>query len=153
MGMIDDISYHFPLLLHAPQVLESSVTLPWVTSHIDLSPSVLDLLGVEREREMEQGSLIWDSHLQDRTAFFFGRSHFWADGYYWRGQFFMWNKFADSVYQSKRQHFTSSDGIPRNSATYDNVTRTQIVKAGTAPSPADSFSEEPRRRTKSISGT
>jgi arylsulfatase A-like enzyme len=124
VGMIDDISFHVPLLLYAPQVLKSTVTIPWVTSHIDLSPSLLDLLAVERERSLEQGSPIWDSHLKDRTTFFFGRHYFSADGYYSRGQFFMWNYFFDSVYQNERQHFTSSNGIPRNSPTYYEVTRT-----------------------------
>jgi hypothetical protein len=124
VGMIDDISFHVPLLLYAPQILKSTVTIPWVTSHIDLSPSLLDLLGVERERSLEQGSPIWDSHLQDRTTFFFGRHYFSADGYFSRGQFFMWNSFFDSVYQNERQHFASANRVPRSSLTYSEVTRT-----------------------------
>jgi hypothetical protein len=124
VGMIDDISFHVPLLVYASQVLKSTVTIPWVTSHIDLSPSLLDLLGVERERSVEQGSPIWDSDLQDRTTFFFGRHYFSADGYYSRRHFFMWNYFFDSVYRNEQQHFTSSNRTPPHSPTYDEVTRT-----------------------------
>lgn len=124
VGMIDDISFHVPMLVYAPQILKSSVTIPWVTSHIDLSPTLLDLLGVERERSLEQGSPIWDPDLQDRTTFFFGRHYLSADGYYSRGQFFMWNHLFDSVFQNKEQHFKSSNRFPPNSSTYEGVTST-----------------------------
>jgi hypothetical protein len=124
VGMIDDISFHVPMLLYAPQVLRSSASIRWVTSHIDLSPSLLDLLGVGRDRSLEQGSPIWDWNLEDRTTFFFGRHYLWADGYYSHGRFSMWNHFYDSVFQSNRQHFTSADEIARNVQMYDEVTGT-----------------------------
>jgi hypothetical protein len=124
VGMIDDISYHVPMLLYAPQILKSSVTIPWATSHIDLSPSLLDLLGIERERGLEQGSPIWEPDLQGRTTFFFGRHYFSADGYDSRSHFFMWNHFFDTVYENEHQRFTSSNEVPRNSPTYHEVTST-----------------------------
>src|SRR6202040_1092872 len=92
VGMIDDISFHVPMLIYAPQLLKASVTIPWLTSHIDISPTLLDLMGVDRRRDLEQGSPIWDAALQGRTTFFFARHYFSADGYYANGQFVMWNQ-------------------------------------------------------------
>jgi len=123
-GMIDDISFHVPMLLYVPQALKTTVTIPWVTSHIDLSPTLLDLLGIERDRSSEQGSPVWDSQLQDRTTFFFAGHFFSADGYYSHRQFFMWNDFFDSVYRDSQLHFSSADEVSDRSDNYRQVTDT-----------------------------
>src|SRR2546425_6379193 len=85
-GTLDAISYHVPLLIYAPEVLRSPVAIGWLTSHIDIAPSVLDLLGISAERELEQGSPIWEPRLQDRMTFFFGRNYLGPDGFYYRGR-------------------------------------------------------------------
>ena len=57
-GTLDQITYRVPLVLSAPGVLGATSPISWITSHIDIAPSVLDLLGVERERGLELGSPI-----------------------------------------------------------------------------------------------
>ena len=69
-GMIDEYSFHVPLLIYAPKVLHHSFTIPWLTSHIDVAPTVLDLLGVERGRDFEEGSPIWNADLAKKTNLF-----------------------------------------------------------------------------------
>jgi hypothetical protein len=123
-GMVDEYSFHVPLLIYAPQVLNHPETTPWLTSHIDVAPSVLDLLGVERERDPEQGSPIWDSRLQERTTFFFGNHYCGADGYYSHGQFLMRNEVFKAVYQNDRMHFASSNAVPAGSPRYQEVSTT-----------------------------
>jgi hypothetical protein len=85
-GTLDAISYHVPLLIYAPGVLTSTKTIAGVTSHIDIAPSVLDLLGISMGRGLEQGSPIWDPRLQNRVTFFLGRNYLGADGFYDRGR-------------------------------------------------------------------
>jgi arylsulfatase A-like enzyme len=80
-GTLDDVTFHVPLVLYAPGVVESTVRIPWMTSHIDIAPSVLDLLGIQEDRDLELGSPMWDPALADRTTFFFARSYLGADGY------------------------------------------------------------------------
>ena len=80
-GTLDDVTFHVPLVLYAPGVVESTVHIPWMTSHIDIAPSVLDLLGLQADRELELGSPMWEPALADRTTFFFARSYLGADGY------------------------------------------------------------------------
>lgn len=121
-GMVDDYSFHVPLLIYAPQALKSAQAVPWMTSHIDIQPTLLDLLGVEQGRKYEQGSPVWDSRLAERTIFFFANHYLGADGYNSNGQFFMKNQLSDSVYQSERFHFTAGDAVPATSSTYQQVT-------------------------------
>ena len=80
-GTLDDVTFHVPFVLYAPGVVESTVRIPWMTSHIDIAPSVLDLLGIQEDRDLELGSPMWDPALADRTTFFFARGYLGADGY------------------------------------------------------------------------
>lgn len=108
-GMIDEYTFHVPLFLYVPQVLNRTVAIPWVTSHIDVAPTVLDLLGIEEGREFEQGAPIWNADLAKRKTYFFANPAFGADGYYSDGRFYMWNHMSDSVYQKLTPHFETSD--------------------------------------------
>jgi hypothetical protein len=80
-GTLDDVTFHVPLLLHAPGILTASERIPWMTSHIDIAPSVLDLLGIETDRHLELGSPMWQPQVADRATFFFAKGYLGADGY------------------------------------------------------------------------
>jgi phosphoglycerol transferase MdoB-like AlkP superfamily enzyme len=129
-GMIDDYSFHVPLLIYAPQALHSTERVSWLTSHIDIQPTVLDLLGIEQGRDFEQGSPIWDPRLAQRTTFFFANHFLGADGYYSDGEFFMRSPLSDSVYQNDRLHFTASDMVTTASASDQRVTDTMRRMVG-----------------------
>jgi phosphoglycerol transferase MdoB-like AlkP superfamily enzyme len=116
-GTIDETAFHVPLLVHAPRALNHTEKIPWLTSHIDLVPTLLDLLGAKNGRESEQGTAIWNPALADRDTFFFAKGMFGADGYTSQGQFFMWHYFSDSVYKKASAEFDSSDIVPRRSST------------------------------------
>jgi len=120
-GMIDEYSFHVPMLVFAPQALQHPVTIPWVTSRIDDSPTLLDLLGVDRGRDLEQGAPIWNAELAHRSTYFFNYSQSGADGYYSGGKYFMWNRLSDSVYQSDTPHFGPQTLVPRGSPIYSQV--------------------------------
>ena len=80
-GTLDDVAFHVPMLLFAPAVFDSTTRVRWMTSHIDLAPSVLDLLGIEVDRQLELGSPMWNPRLADRATFFFAKGYLGADGY------------------------------------------------------------------------
>jgi membrane-anchored protein YejM (alkaline phosphatase superfamily) len=122
-GTIDEESFHVPLLLYAPQALEHTQTIPWMTSHIDVQPTLLDLLGEEKGREFEQGAPLWNPDLAKRTTYFFARHTFGADGYYSDGEFYMWNQMSGSVYANARPRFDPSDLVPRNAPAFSVVPR------------------------------
>ena len=122
-GMIDEYSFHVPLLLYAPCVLDHAKTIPWLTSHIDIAPTLLDLLGVEDARDFEQGLPLWTPGIAYRTTYFFAYHMFGADGYSSNGKFYMWSRVSGSVYASDRQHFIAADIVPPGSGLSDGVTR------------------------------
>ena len=119
--MIDDSSFHVPLLIYAPRALQHKVEVSWVTSHIDVAPSVLELLGVTRGRDFEQGSTLWNPKLANRSTYFLASSLFGQDGYYRDGKFYMWNHMTDSVYANTDLHFESSNVVPEASSIDDEV--------------------------------
>jgi phosphoglycerol transferase MdoB-like AlkP superfamily enzyme len=90
-GALSADSFHVPLVIYAPGAVRESRVIPWVTSHIDVAPSVLELLGVQHGRESEQGGLLWDRRLEERTTFLFAHHYRGSDGYFRRGQFHSWN--------------------------------------------------------------
>jgi phosphoglycerol transferase MdoB-like AlkP superfamily enzyme len=121
-GTIDETAFHVPLLVHAPRALNHAEKISWLTSHIDLVPTILDLLGTKEGRESEQGTAIWNPALANRTTFFFAKPLFGADGYTSKGQFFMWHYFSDTIYEKRSAEFDPSDIVPRRSSTARDVT-------------------------------
>ncbi|HQH27474.1 MAG TPA: sulfatase-like hydrolase/transferase, partial [Oligoflexia bacterium] len=84
-------SFHVPLLIFAPGIGADQASIPYLSSHIDIAPTLLDLLGQPRQREFEQGLPLWDKRIAERTTFFLGRHYFGIDGYHRSGSFAMWN--------------------------------------------------------------
>lgn len=121
-GTIDETAFHVPLLLYAPRALDHTERISWLTSHIDLVPTILDLLGAKNNRESEQGTAIWNPALADRTTFFFAKPMFGADGFTSQGQFFMWHYFSGTVYKKSSAEFDPSDIVPCRSSTAQEVT-------------------------------
>ena len=88
-GVIDSISFNVPLLLYSPGVIEQTKRIDWLTSHIDIAPSLLSLLGIENGRKYEQGMPIWDKSIKDRYTFFFAKNYLGADAYYYNNNIYM----------------------------------------------------------------
>lgn len=80
-GTLDDITFRVPSVLWAPSALDTTYDISWVTSHIDVAPSLLDLLGIEQERSLEMGSPFWDQRLAHRRTYVLARSYLGADGF------------------------------------------------------------------------
>ena len=97
-GLLPDYSFHVPLLIFAPQILEDCRTIRGVTSHIDLAPTVLDLLGIKQGREFEQGLPVWDSERSQRKVFLWAGDYLGAEGFVQEHNFTIWNKVAGYVF-------------------------------------------------------
>ena len=122
LGTIDETAFHVPLFIYAPRALAEPQHIPWITSHIDIAPTVLDLLGVKDGRDSEQGLPIWQSDLAQRTTFFFAQPTFGADGYETDSRFYMWHYFSDSVYANSQAEFDMRNFIPRAAPLANDIT-------------------------------
>lgn len=114
-GTIDETAFHVPLFIYAPRALDHTEHIASLTSHIDIAPTVLDLLGVQRNHDTEQGTAIWNPGLRSRTTFFFAQPLLGADGYYSRNKFFMEHYYSDMVYESPTAVFQDSNFAMRGS--------------------------------------
>jgi glucan phosphoethanolaminetransferase (alkaline phosphatase superfamily) len=104
-GMIDEYSYHVPFMVYSQTAIPNRVDIPWLTSHIDISPTVLDLLGVENGRMMEEGVPIWQDGIRDRTTFFLASHYLGCDGYYRNQKFYMVKYLSNTAYESPKLQF------------------------------------------------
>ncbi len=97
-GLLPDYSFHVPLMIYAPMALSKSQTLTALTSHIDIAPTVLDLVGIRQGRDYEQGQPIWDVAASHRKVFLWAGDYLGADGYAQDHQFAVWNRVANFVF-------------------------------------------------------
>lgn len=120
-GQVDDLTFHVPFFLYAPGVVAQRTDLTWATSHIDIAPSILDLLGISEDREFETGTPIWNPGLKNRCIYFFASQYFGADGYRCGDSFAMWNPMLNITYAGPTLHFSASDAVPLNSSAHQEI--------------------------------
>ena len=120
-GQIDDLTFHVPFLLYAPGIVKQQTNLSWVTSHLDITPSILDLLGISEGRDFEAGTAIWNESLKDRTTFFWAAQYFGANGYHSGESFSMWNPMINVTYRNHTLHFTAAAAVPLDSLAHRDI--------------------------------
>ncbi|HWA16127.1 MAG TPA: sulfatase-like hydrolase/transferase, partial [Gemmatimonadales bacterium] len=123
-GTLDAISFHVPFLISAPGVLSRPYVVPWVTSHIDVSPTLAELLGFSGERSLEMGSPIWEPALRQRTTYFFARNYFGADGYFANDSVYMFKYPIQSSFSAPwggALDFRLGNMLPPGSATATEI--------------------------------
>lgn len=109
---LDDITFHVPLVIHVPGLLQATHAIEWPTSHVDIAPAVLDLLGIDVNRDAEQGSPMWDPRLSRRRIFIYAQGYLGADGFVDPERAVMLNYFLGSVAQTPWNgvlRFTAAD--------------------------------------------
>ena len=110
-GKLDDIMVRVPLLIYVPKVLKQTVKIDSPTSHIDISPTILELLGVNWGRELEQGQPIWSPGLAKRRVFL-SMDTFGATGYVDAGsEYFSIGTVANTTYHSHELKFDDRDAL------------------------------------------
>ncbi|MGI8497257.1 MAG: LTA synthase family protein [Gemmatimonadaceae bacterium] len=88
------VSFNVPFILYAPGLFSAGTRLPYVTSHVDIAPTLLELVGISTDSLLLHGSNMLRSDLRDRTTFMFSNAVRPVDGYYRDGSFFIYNSFT-----------------------------------------------------------
>jgi len=120
-GMIDEFSFHVPMVIYAPNSPSVPATIDNVTSHVDVAPTLLDLLGIAYDRRLDQGAPIWDPHLEDRRTYFLAADYIGSDGYHQKGRYYMANQVLSTAYANDRLGFDDSDFLLPETPEYDEV--------------------------------
>jgi hypothetical protein len=107
---ISDYSFHVPFLLYAPMVLKAPMIVNEPTSHVDIAPTMLSLIGVKDYRWPLQGLPIWSgSVLATRSIYLFGGEYFGSDGMYSNGMFYSCNAFSEVCQKSASLPFAGQN--------------------------------------------
>jgi phosphoglycerol transferase MdoB-like AlkP superfamily enzyme len=122
---LNDTMLRVPMLIDVPGVLNHPHSIDTPTSHIDVAPTVLDLLGIPAGREMEEGLPVYDPEIADRRLFL--QMQMWgASGFYFEGKYYSRSAIG-TVYQSPTLPFSANDLVPYDSAEARNVRK--IIEA------------------------
>lgn len=123
-GRISDYSFEVPLLVYAPRALQQRVTIDVPTSHVDVAPTVLELLGVRpADPNAYQGVPVFSRGLERRKLFFFARGYLGADGLLSNGRYFMRSSLTGLSYANDRMQFPETTVVddPSIGAALDEI--------------------------------
>ena len=128
-GFIDEYSFHVPLLIFSKSAFSRPTYINTLTSHLDVSPSLLDLHGVNRNKSLEQGLGLWDPGNKDRVMFFLGNWYFGADGFHENGEFKMYSEVLAVSFANNRLQFDASNLIEDEGETIEVRDKTRQLYA------------------------
>jgi hypothetical protein len=80
-----DPRFNVPFLLYAPGLVDREIRLPYPTSHVDITPTLLALLGVSTEGRLYHGENMLDPALADRALFLLNARLAPFDYLLWKG--------------------------------------------------------------------
>jgi phosphoglycerol transferase MdoB-like AlkP superfamily enzyme len=108
-GRLEDIELRVPMLIYVPGVLQHSTFIDSPTSHIDVTPTLLDLLGISAGRENEQGMPVYAPEIGQRRLFL-QMDMFGASGFYYGGSYYSRSSMG-LIYKSPTMNFENSDMV------------------------------------------
>ncbi len=116
-GVLNEVSYHVPMLIHDPR-MNKSVEIDAPTSHLDISPTLHCLYGSKPGRIDTQGRMITSN--RSRTLYFGGAWYHGSDGMWDGSAFYSYNHQLNMLW--KAEGFDFDEGLPlRDAAEFDRV--------------------------------
>jgi hypothetical protein len=104
VGFLSDVMFHVPLLIYAPHAVPAPTVLQAPTSHIDLAPTLLALLGSPDAAARMHGVPVWQRTGRDRL-YLLASAYGGADGFLEGDRFYMHQALSGAVYANDRLAF------------------------------------------------
>ena len=111
VGFLSDVMFRVPLMIYAPRAVPAPTVLQVPTSHIDLAPTLLALLGAPDAAARMHGIPVWQRSEQDRL-YLLASAYGGADGFLEGGRFYMHQTLSGAVYANDRFRFGDADQAP-----------------------------------------
>jgi Sulfatase len=92
-----DVAFNVPFLLYAPGILKEQIRLPYVTSHVDITPTLLALTGVKDDSWLHHGTHMLDQRLRNRVTFMMNTNLSPVSGFRWNGCHYTLNDLTGKV--------------------------------------------------------
>jgi arylsulfatase A-like enzyme len=110
VGFLSDVMFRVPLVIYAPNAVPVPMTLQVPTSHIDLAPTLLALLGAPDAAARMHGVPVWQRTSRDRL-YVLASAYGGADGFLEAGRFYMYQALSGAVYASDRFAFDDAHQV------------------------------------------
>lgn len=126
-NLLQDATFHVPFLL-AANLLDNSTARPFTgaTSHIDIAPTVLDLLGLDSTPFFFHGVSMLTPP-SERAIYFIGKGYLPLDGFTVNGQYYMANRSNNLFMASPRLDFNPPQILERGSH-IKQITDTHLIR-------------------------
>lgn len=86
-----DLSFNVPFLLYGPGLFDATLRVPHATSHVDISPTLLHLVGEPTDGLLTHGGYVLDGRLADRILYLSNSRLGPLDGLRYRGRHFTYH--------------------------------------------------------------
>jgi hypothetical protein len=110
VGVLSAPMFRVPLLIYAPRTLRAPRVVDVPTSHVDLAPTLLTLVGATAGAARMEGVPIWQRRSRDRL-YLLGAAYGGADGFVEDDRYFMRQALSGAVYASDRLSFEPRDQL------------------------------------------
>lgn len=121
VGFIGDVMFRVPLLVYAPRTLQAPLPIDTPTSHVDLAPTLLALMGEADAAARMHGVPVWQRAPRDRI-YVLGAAYGGADGFVEAGRYYMRQALSGAVYASDTFEFADRDQVAPDDARVAFVT-------------------------------
>jgi phosphoglycerol transferase MdoB-like AlkP superfamily enzyme len=92
-----DIAFNVPFLLYGPGLFEKQIPIPYVTSHVDIAPTLLALSGIQDDSWLHHGTNMLDQRLRSRATFMMNTNLSPVSGFRWNGCHYTLNDLTGQV--------------------------------------------------------
>ncbi len=105
-----DLAFNVPLIVSAPGLLQRQVEIPYVTSHIDLAPTLLGMIGVPSDGLFLHGENLLNRKISQRVTFMLNTKLSPVDGFHWNDNFITYDRTSGTAQLALEA--TGSDARP-----------------------------------------
>lgn len=89
-NFLQQSTFHVPLMVASSRLGQTAFSFQHPTSHVDIAPTVLDLLGLNRNNSYFHGRNLFNA--SPRTVYFIGTGYFPASGFLQNDRYYMENR-------------------------------------------------------------
>jgi hypothetical protein len=90
--------------LYGPGLFEKQIRLPYVTSHVDIAPTLLALTGIQNDSWLHHGTNMLDQRLRDRATFMMNTNLSPVSGFRWNGCHYTLNDLTGKIQVREASH-------------------------------------------------
>ena len=104
-----DVAFNVPFLLYGPGLFEKEMRLPYATSHVDITPTLLALTGTKESSWLHHGTNMLDERLRYRVTFMMNTNLSPVSGFRWNGCHYTLDDLTGKVQVKSASNADNSD--------------------------------------------